>query len=122
MEPITRRIQILYVLFALMEVLLNLYIRALKTSYFKLGEKESEMNFWPYMSSLHIAKSGNTPGHWQLTHGGSTLLVIHLMVTRATIISPNNDFIGLIVATKIFPLHVLHAIKLHYTFSRQLKR
>ena len=61
-----------------MEVLLDLiYIRALQTSYFKLGEKESEMNFSPYMSSLHIAKPGNTPGHRQLTHGGSTLLVIH---------------------------------------------
>ena len=40
---------------------------------------------------------------------------------RGTIILQYH-FINSIVCTKIFPLHVLYIDKLHFTFSRQLKR
>ena len=93
------------------------YMRVLQTSYFKVGEKEPEMNFsrYPCLRSIWLFphKRWHTTVNTCRLHSRGYALLWWLQGHDNP---KNDDFICSMVGTKISLLHLLLAVKLNYAF------
>ena len=110
-EPVTRRVQLLCDLFAVIQVFLDLHKGFANQLLQGWWEATRDEFFTRYLSSLHIFLSANTPWHNSYHIEAALHSSCAPVLARATMIPQNNDFIGPTDGTKI-SLYVRHPFNL----------